>query len=473
MSSPKSRRVLLRSSWQDVNIGDVAHSPGLLSALLDLDPDAELTLWPVALGEREEALMRQFLPQVAIVRGELSDDGQPTTPELASAWSSAEVLVHGSAADVENRHAEFLHWSRTTGKPHGYAGVTADPVCPPTWGTLAELEAMAAFLPPEFLGAEAREPLDSAEFIFCRDSISLKYLRRQQIRAKTLGFGPDGTFTYVFADAATIEPFLEEMDLRRDNFACFVPRLRYAPYAKIHGREPTPESLRRDAINAATHRSDLAALVTAIATWVRQTKAPAVVVPEMSYAPAYAREHLLPLLPPDVAPHVRILDRFWSLAEASAIYSVSRAVISMECHSPIIATAHAVPTLYLRLPTETVKGRMYDDLGGPDVIIEVGPGAETAAQDAVISIIEDPQRWSGLSSRVNAVARRRLRQMAATILYGESARPMRQRSTASQLEVHNEKHKIARPGRTPTPQRHTRRDERGGIAGPGSVWSGR
>ena len=473
MSSPKSRRVLLRSSWQDVNIGDVAHSPGLLSALLESDPDAELTLWPVALGEREEALMHQLLPQVAIVRGELADNGQPTTPELARAWSSAEVLVHGSAADIENRHAEFLHWSRTTGKPHGYAGVTADPVCPPTSGTLAELEVMATFLPPEFLGEEAREPLDSAEFIFCRDSISLKYLRRQQIRAKSLEFGPDGTFTYDFADAATIEPFLEEMNLRRGNFACFVPRLRYAPYVKMNGGEPTPESLRRDAINAATHQSDLAALVTTIATWIRRTGTPAVVVPEMSYAPAFAREHLLPLLPSDIAPQVRILDRFWSLAEASAVYSVSRAVISMECHSPIIASAHGVPTLYLRQPTETVKGRMYDDLGGSDMVIEVGPGAEAVAEDAVTSIIDDPQRWSGLSSRVNAVARRRLRHMASTILYGESARPMRQRSTASQLEVHNEKHKIARPGRTPAPQRHARRDERGGVAGPGSVWPGR
>jgi hypothetical protein len=471
--SPRSRRVLLRSSWQDVNIGDVAHSPGLLSALLDVDPDADLTLWPVALGEREEALVRRLLPQVAIVRGELTGDGRPTTPELARAWNSAEVLVHGSAADVENRHAEFLHWSRTTGRPHGYAGVTVDPVCPPTWGTLAELEVMATFLPPDFLGAEAREPLDSAEFVFCRDSISLKYLRRQQVRAKTLELGPDGTFSYDFADAATIEPFLEEMNLRRDSFACFVPRLRYAPYAKMHGDQPTPESLRRDAINAATHQSDLAPLVTAITTWIRRTRAPAVVVPEMSYAPAYAREHLLPLLPPDVAPHVRVLDRFWSLAEAGAIYSVSRAVISMECHSPIIASAHAVPTLYLRQPTETVKGRMYDDLGGSDLVLEVGPGAETAAEEAVTSIIDDPQRWSGLSARVSAVARRRLRHMAGTILYGESARPVRQRSTASQLEVHNEKHKITRPGRTPAPQRHTRRDERGGVAGPGSVWPGR
>ena len=423
MSSSRSRRVLLRSSWQDDNIGDVAHSPGLLSALLDLDPDAELTLWPVDLGEREEALMRQLLPQVAIVRGTLADNGRPTTPELESAWNSAEVLVHGSAADVENRHAEFVHWSRTTGKPHGYAGVTVDPVSPPTWGTLAELEVMATFLPPDFLGDQAREPLDSAEFIFCRDSISLKYLRRQQIRAKSLEFGPDGTFTYDYADVATIEPFLEEMNLRRDNFACFVPRLRYAPYARMRGEEHTPESLRRDAINAATYKSDLAALVAAIATWVRRTKSPAVVVPEMSYAPAFAREQLFPLLPSDVAPHVRILDRFWSLAEASAAYSVSRAVISMECHSPIIATAHAVPTLYLRQPTETVKGRMYNDLGGSDMIIEVRPGAEKVAEEAVTSIIDDPQRWSDLSSRVNVAARRRLRHMTSTILYGESAEP--------------------------------------------------
>lgn len=422
MSFPKSRRVLLRSSWQDVNIGDVAHSPGLISALFELDPDTQLTLWPVALGEREEALMRHLFPHVEIVRGDLDESGRPSTSELESAWNSAEVLVHGSAADVENRHREFLHWSRT-GKPHGYAGVTVDPVCPPTWGTLAELEVMANFLPPEFLGDEAREPLDSAEFLFCRDSISLSYLRGQQVRATSLEFGPDGTFAYDYADVATIEPFLQEMNLRRDNFACFVPRLRYAPYAKMRGEQPTSESLRRDAINAATYQSDLAALVSAIVTWVRRSETPAVVVPEMSYVPAFAREDLFPLLPSDIAPHVRILDRFWSLAEASAVYSVSRAVISMECHSPIIASAHAVPTLYLRQPTETVKGRMYDDLGGSDMIIEVGPGAEMVAEQAVTSIIDDPQRWSGLSSRVNAVARGRLRHMARTILHGEVATP--------------------------------------------------
>ena len=419
MGSPKSRSVLLRSSWQDVNIGDVAHSPGALAALLEVDPDAEITLWPVALGAREEALVRRAFPQVAIVRGECSRTGDLTTPELERAWESADVLVHGSAADVVNRQAEFTQWSRSTGKPHGYAGVTVDPVSPPTWGTLTELQAIVEFLPDGFLDEEGREPLDSAEFMFARDSTSLAYLRGQRIQAQTLDFGPDCTFAYDHADRSTIDPFREELGLGDDAFACFVPRLRYAPYAQMRGEPATPESLRRDAINAATSQADLGAIVAAIVTWVRRTNSIAVVAPEMSYVPAYARDHVLPLLPADVASRVRVLDRFWSLEEASAVYSISRAVISMECHSPILASAHAVPTLYLRQPTETVKGRMYDDLGAADMLIEVGPGAEAAAERSVDSIIDDPQRWSDTSARVNAVARRRLRQMAKTILSGE------------------------------------------------------
>ncbi|WP_168211879.1 polysaccharide pyruvyl transferase family protein [Ruania zhangjianzhongii] len=416
--------------------------------------------------------MRQLLPQVSIVRGKLTSSGHFTTPELEEAWRSAEVMVHGSAADVENRHAEFQHWSRTTGKPHGYAGVTVDPVCPPTWGTLAELQAMAEFLPSSFHSEEAREPLNSAEFIFCRDSISLNYLRRQQIKAASLEFGPDGTFSYGDADLATIDPFLKEMDLSSDSFACFVPRLRYAPYAQMRGEEPTSESLRRDAINAATSQADLGPLVAAIVTWVRQTQSPAAVVPEMSYAPAYAREHLLPLLPPDVAPQVRVLDRFWSLAEASAVYSVSRAVISMECHSPIIASAHAVPTVYLRQPTETVKGRMYHDLGGSDMLIEISLGAKRAAAETVTSIIDDPQRWSDTSARVNAVARSRLRQMASTILYGESVAPYEPALACDQLEVHDEECQFATASEAAAPHRRSPSDGLSSTAASGRVWPG-
>ena len=42
----RPRHVLLRSSWQTVNIGDIAHTPGMLALLEKHLGDARVTLWP-------------------------------------------------------------------------------------------------------------------------------------------------------------------------------------------------------------------------------------------------------------------------------------------------------------------------------------------------------------------------------------------------------------------------------------------
>ncbi|WP_216855751.1 hypothetical protein [Paenibacillus qinlingensis] len=39
------KTILLRSSWQVVNIGDIAHTPGVLQLLKAYLPDVEIILW--------------------------------------------------------------------------------------------------------------------------------------------------------------------------------------------------------------------------------------------------------------------------------------------------------------------------------------------------------------------------------------------------------------------------------------------
>ena len=39
-------RIVLRSSWQTVNIGDIGHTPGVLALLEKYLPEAEVRLWP-------------------------------------------------------------------------------------------------------------------------------------------------------------------------------------------------------------------------------------------------------------------------------------------------------------------------------------------------------------------------------------------------------------------------------------------
>jgi len=39
-------RIVLRSSWQTVNIGDIGRTPGVLALLEKYLPEAEVRLWP-------------------------------------------------------------------------------------------------------------------------------------------------------------------------------------------------------------------------------------------------------------------------------------------------------------------------------------------------------------------------------------------------------------------------------------------
>lgn len=60
LSNPK--RILVRSSWQTINIGDIAHTPGLLSILESYLPEVELYLWPSKLDNYDIHHSGWFLP---------------------------------------------------------------------------------------------------------------------------------------------------------------------------------------------------------------------------------------------------------------------------------------------------------------------------------------------------------------------------------------------------------------------------
>ena len=61
-------RILLRSSWQTVNIGDIAHTPGMLALLEKHRPDAEITLWPSSVDRGVEEILRARFPKLKIAK---------------------------------------------------------------------------------------------------------------------------------------------------------------------------------------------------------------------------------------------------------------------------------------------------------------------------------------------------------------------------------------------------------------------
>lgn len=376
LAAQRTPRILLRSSWQSVNIGDIGHTPGALNILWKYIPQASITLWPGKLGHGSRELLKGAFPQLRIAEGSVDAQGQPTTPELAQAWRDADLYLSGSGSGFPaSGHAVAFH--RATQKPVGVFGVSTDPVSGlgagriAEGGTLRELRAKALALPPDHLPADLRYIIDRAAFFFCRDTISRDYLKAQKVMCPVVEFGPDAQLGMTLRDDAKGDAWLAAHGLDAGKFLCVIPRLRYTPYYRVDGRARTPDDDVRDAINNRTTEQDHAKVREAIIRYVRSTGNKVMACAEMTYQVEMAKQVLVDPLPEDVKPKVVWRDTYWLPDEAASIYAKAQAVLSVECHSPLIALHNGTPAIYVRQPTDTCKGQMYRDFGAGDWVVEV------------------------------------------------------------------------------------------------------
>jgi len=219
---------------------------------------------------------------------------------------------------------------------------------------------------------KSRKVYDSASFIFARDTYSLLYLQGQKLRTPIVEFGLDGTFGIAVRDEKRAQSWLRRIGVEEGKFICVLPRLRYTPYYRVKNLPRDEGDYEIDAINAEHAARDHAPLRDLITLWVRETGLKVILCPEMTYEIAVAKEHLFDPLPADVKANVIWRDTFWLADEAASVYARAVAVVSAECHSPIIALSQGTPAFYVRNPADTVKGQMFRDLGLGDWVFESG-----------------------------------------------------------------------------------------------------
>jgi len=335
-----------------VNIGDIAHTPGMLALLEKYRPDAEITLWPNAVDRGVEDILLKRFPQLRIAQSQADQD---------AALAECDFLLHGSGPSLAAR-AECER-ARFAGKPYGFAGIT-----------LSDREI-----------STAQPLLAGAAFVFCRDTDSLAALKESGITGTRMEFGPDATFALDLRDEPAADALLTQHGLEQGTFLCAIPRLRWTPYWEIHP-EHNPPNPERMAINERFAETDHAKMRETITAWVRGTGRRVLIAPEMTYQVPLLRSLLYDKLPGDVKPLVAVMDRYWITAEAASIYARAAVVLSFEQHSPIIAIAAGVPAVLLRQPTDTRKGRMWYDIGLNDWVFEIDRCTGTEIAERVMQI---------------------------------------------------------------------------------------
>lgn len=341
--------ILLVSGWQDVNIGDIAHTPGLLHVLETYIPKATIILWKRSKGEEVKELLNKNFPKVKIIYGDLNKEKEVDNPDVIEAFKKADLMIHGSGPGLVG--ADNLYcWMKHTTKPFGVFGTTLEK-------------------PSQY----HQEILQKASFIYTRETKSIEDLRKVNISGKHIQLAPDATFFMNIRNDEKANEFLKANGLEDKKFICTIPRLRYTPYHKFN---PNNNGWKAEKIklveetNEKYKEKDHAKLREAIIAWVRETGNKVLVCPEMTYQVEIMDELLINPLPDDVKPFV-IKRGYWLPDEAASIYAKAHTVLSFECHSPIIAAANNTPFFYLRQPEDTIKGQMYYDLGFNDRVFEI------------------------------------------------------------------------------------------------------
>ncbi|MCA9030135.1 MAG: polysaccharide pyruvyl transferase family protein [Planctomycetaceae bacterium] len=346
-------RILLRSSWQVVNIGDIAHTPGVLALIEKHIPQAEVVLWASSdLSEEVMEMEHRRFPGLKIVKGGIGDNGKASNADLQEAIDWADFLLHGSGPSLVAAK-DVLAWDKHIGKPFGVYGIT--------YGS--------------FFDANRTALLNKAKFIYFRDSVSLAFAKEQGINCPVMEFGPDGAFACDLRADEKADAFLKANNLEEGKFLCCLSRLRYTPYWTVpsKNRKIDPE---RHAYNEKMKEHDHAALRQAIIAVVRETPMKVLLCPEDMTQMKVGKEMFYDWLPDDVKQHVVWRGKFWLTDEALSTYRRSAGLFGSEMHSPIMALGNGIPAIVCRFKEQTSKGFMWRDIGLDDWLFDLDNEAD-------------------------------------------------------------------------------------------------
>lgn len=386
-------RLLLRSSWQTVNIGDIAHTPGLLALLERHLPDAEVRLWPGNVDNGVAEMLLARFPKLRILRG---------AEAIKEAFRECDFLLHGSGPSLV-AEKDLARWSSETGKPYGVCGITFSA----TSSTATK---------PASEGALDRTiaVLSGARFVFFRDSVSLEFAKKLGCTSPLLEFGPDGAFATDLRDDARAEAFLREHELEEGRFLCCIARLRYTPYWKIKAGS-TFDPLKH-ARNEAMKEHDLAPLRKAIVEVVQHTSMKILLCPEDATQMEVNKELLYEPLPEHIRKRVVWRRDYWLTAEALSVYSRSAGLFGAEMHSPIMCIGNGIPAIVCRWAEQTSKGMMWRDIGLGEWLFDLDREEEIErVAPAVLELARNPAGGRLKADKARELVRQRQARMLQAV----------------------------------------------------------
>lgn len=388
----EKKSILLRSSWQVENIGDIGHTPGVIALLETYFPDVEVRLWPKDIGKGVEPMLRNRFPALVIITSE---------EEVQRAFSECAFMLHGSGPSLV-AGKDLAQWHQSTGKPYGIYGITFP-------GIYGFPEERSRFSTLEI------DTLSQAKFAYFRDSVSLEFAKKAGVNCPVMEFCPDGAFAVDVKNEAAAVKFLEDHQLETGKFMCVIPQLRFTPWWELP-RKKQPINLRKNERNQRMKAQDNAPIREAMIAVVRQTPLKILIVPENETQMKIGKEMLYDPLPEDVKKRVVLRDTYWLTDEAVSTYVRSAGLFGIEMHSPIMCIGNGIPAIVCRFDEQTSKGYMWRDIGLGEWLFDLDTEADKIKiVPAVLKMAKNPKAAKAKALKAKEFVEKRQKETMLTL----------------------------------------------------------
>lgn len=365
-AASKQKTILLHSSWDTVNIGDIGHTPGTLRIIEQHLPDVHVILWAAKLDERVTAMLKRRFPKVEIVQGSLKGKDR-RADAVREAFKRADVFIRNSGMGTDTT---FMAECKATGKPYGLYG--------------------QSYFPDFVQGEKAKERielLNSAAFVYCREGHTLNTLRNAGLKTPVLEFAPDGCFGIDVRDEERALEFMRKAGLEERKFITIQLRTHTAKHEGVHNPplnplHPTPQQVADDERRAAIYRE-------LITLWVKKTSYKVLISPEVKKEMVHNKRLLFDPLPPEIQKNVVNCEKFWNADEAASVFARAHTVVCHEPHSPIIALANGTPIIHTYSEFHSPKCWMFRDIGLSEWLLEFDSTPPEKTLETLLAIESD------------------------------------------------------------------------------------
>lgn len=354
-----SPNILIHSGWNRYNVGDVAHTPGLLRLLQTHIPEARIQVWMASYPEWLSGYLAARFPQVETLHGRLGGSHGPVDAAVEQAFEQADLFLFNSGPVFNHGHelmpggpvrtkgwrgfdwnatmkpVEKLYYARSKGVPFGIFGQSFIHIAAPADLVL-------------------RDILSEAAFVSTRETESLRYIRELGVQSADMGFTPDAAWAFDLRDDEFVVPWLDELGLQQDGFLAMTTR--YPPIG-------VDEDLDRG--------FQLRLFRRVVEDWVEATGLPVLLIPEMASSIALNRELIYEPLPAALQERIIIDDRlwtpeetFWTPDQSLSVLARARCYLNVDHHGVLQGMGGVgIPCVHPRQPQAGRKAQVLNDVG--------------------------------------------------------------------------------------------------------------